>query len=248
MFNNFKEWDYYHTKSFSEIYEEFDSFKSDFEKIPTKMQNAITNSINDSNYTSDEILEVMYFLLVGRYGGSHIAMNNLGQWKNRFFSIIYTNAPIWIKRLVIQEKVRDYSIGSEKVGEGTTTIWNTKKDGTFENVNTPNTTSINTNITNHALNPSTSPSTNSETPLTYIDSQDYEKNTNNRSGIDTTKGNNTDNSISTQKTNLSGFDSILKLQQSIGEENTENFLNKFKPLFIRFLDSQVPYIYFWSKE
>lgn len=74
-------------------------------------------------------------------------------------------------------------------------------------------------IYNTAQNPSTTPSTDSLTELTYIDSQ------------------NTTNYL---KTKLTGYSEYLDL---ITKDETKEFLNKFKDLFIKVVTPQYPLLY-----
>lgn len=56
---------------------------------------------------SVDTVNVIYTLLVARYGNSHITGNDEDLWKKRVAATIFQFAPTWEKRLEIQKKLRE---------------------------------------------------------------------------------------------------------------------------------------------
>ena len=104
MFGNFR------TKRFGEIYEDVDSFLSDYENI------GIPSIISNTNATT------LYYLLYARYGNSTIANFDLNQFKYKLFSIIFQYGPNWEKELQIQSNLR--GLTEDEIREGSRAIYN----------------------------------------------------------------------------------------------------------------------------
>lgn len=128
LYGNFR------TRTFSQIYNNVEAFKEDYKNngIPTII--------------SDESVTTLYYLLYARFANSSIASSDEIQFKYKVFSIIFSYAPSWEKRLEIQKALRN--LKEEDILKGSTAIYNS------------------------AMNPSTVPSTEE---LDYINSQNTTK-------------------------------------------------------------------------
>lgn len=138
----------YSTMTFSDIYPEYDIFLNGItaEGVDIIGYNSIESFKSLSN---NESLKTLYYLMVGRYGNSPIANNDINQFSIKLFSIIFQYGPSWEKRLDIQNKLR--SLTEEELLTGAKSIYN------------------------HALNPSTEPTTNTLNELEYINDQNVAK-------------------------------------------------------------------------
>lgn len=104
-------------------------------------------------YLSNEDLELIWVLLLGRFADSTIKpYNTYGAFQIRFMSKVWQYGPIWKKELDIQNKLRNLSLenGSELFVGGTS-------------------------IHNSAMNPGTAPSTNDIDELNFINTQNTTK-------------------------------------------------------------------------
>ena len=128
LYGNFR------TRTFSQIYNNVEAFKEDYNN------NGIPTTISDESVTT------LYYLLYARFGNSSIASSDETQFKYKVFSIIFSYAPSWEKRLEIQKALRN--LKEEDILKGSTAIYNS------------------------AMNPSTVPSTEE---LDYINSQNTTK-------------------------------------------------------------------------
>lgn len=84
----------YRTRTFSEIYETYDSFYNDWSASPLA-HDEVSNLISK-----------VYYLLYAKYGDSHIASSNETRFKYQLYSTIWEYGPSWKKELEIQEKLR----------------------------------------------------------------------------------------------------------------------------------------------
>lgn len=84
----------YYTRTFGEIFENFDNFLDDY------------NTCGIPAIITRENLTTLFYLLYARYGNSHIASENENQFKYKVFSTIFMYGPTWEKRLEIQAKLR----------------------------------------------------------------------------------------------------------------------------------------------
>lgn len=94
---------------------------------------------------TDASIESTYLLLYSRYGNSVIASSDENRFKYNLYSIMFSYAPTWEKRLDIQKKLRHLT--EEDLQRGSSTIINT------------------------AANPDDEPTTSSLEELTYISGQ-----------------------------------------------------------------------------
>lgn len=166
----------YLTRTFTDIYGTLDKFKEDYEN------NGIRKTI------SDESLELLYYLLYGRYGNSHIASSDENQFGYKLFSVIFMYGPSWEKRLDIQNKVRNLTEDELTTGSKA--------------------------INNRAMNDDSAPSTSSIRELDFINEQN------------------------TQTYIKSKLDAYGLQWDLLATDVTEEFLSKFKKLFITFVSPQ----------
>lgn len=89
----------YFTPTFSEIFPSFETFLAEWNDYPFSQQ--------DINQMSEKYLSLGYYLLLGRYGNSSIASADPIQFKLQLFTIFFTHGPAWVKRLEIQDKIRN---------------------------------------------------------------------------------------------------------------------------------------------
>lgn len=85
----------YRTRTFSEIYPDYDEFLSDAQTGPFA-----------ALYQGGIDIQVLYVLLYARYGNSHISYSDENQFRACLFSIIWQYGPTWQRRVEIQEKLR----------------------------------------------------------------------------------------------------------------------------------------------
>lgn len=142
MYNQFDSLigDDYITETFEDIFPDLETFETEYAKQPESMQNLESAD-----------LEILYNLLMAEYATSHIKSFSVTQFEYKVFSIMFTDGPIWAKRLEVQKAIRDLDITSDDITKGTTAIYN------------------------HAQNPAVTPSTDTLEELTYIDNQNTTK-------------------------------------------------------------------------
>lgn len=185
----------YPTRTFAEIFPTEVDFINEWNAAPfadrTDSQGEPLNAI-PANY-----IQLCYWLLVTRYANSTIASFDENQFKYKVFNIIFTHGPTWIKRLEVQNKIRNLS--EEELTRGSKII------------------------NNSALHPGTDPSTATLEELTAIDQQT----TSNR-----------------KKSVLEAYSSLLALLQV---DVSEEFVDKFKKLFITVVQPNLP-LWYITKE
>lgn len=89
----------YFTPTFSEIFPDYETFRADWLASPFSQQ--------DINQISDQYLALGYYLLLARYGNSSISSRDGVQFKLKVFSIFFTHGPAWVRRLEVQDKIRN---------------------------------------------------------------------------------------------------------------------------------------------
>ena len=125
----------YNTILFTEVWDESESFITDFKgSVFDQMNSFDTNT-----------LELVFGLLYAKYGNNPIANNDVNQFKAKVFSVLFSYGPTWLKRLDIQNKLRELS--DEEITRGGKAIYN------------------------NALNPDGAPATQSLEELSRINSQ-----------------------------------------------------------------------------
>lgn len=188
----------YRQRKFADIYPDFATFKTNY-KIAIPDGFLAQGSGDTQGYSlTDTELTAIYALLLSRYANSTIASSDEGRFMLQVSSIIFQYAPLWLKELDIQVKIRNLSI---------TDI----QKGSFA-------------IHNHAYNPSTAPSTSSLTELTKIDDQ---------------------NTTRYMRSPLEAYGNLIALLQS---DPTEEFLQKFRKLFLKVVEPELPLWYFYNDE
>lgn len=176
----------YSTRSFADIWPTSSDFTTDLAST------ALGASIVSMGVTTAK-QETIWALLFAKYGNSHIASSDETQFLYQIATTIFQYGPTWIKRLDVQDTIRNLSVSDLILGSQS--------------------------INNHAYNPSTAPSTATLEELTTIDDQ------------------------STGKWKKSKMDAYSQLQAILEDDVTGKFLDKFKGLFIRITQPQVPLWY-----
>lgn len=235
----------YRNPKFTNVWDNVDAFMDDYGNvgIPTTISN--------------ESAETLFYLLYGKYGNSTVAASDLTRFKYRLFSIIWQYGPTWEKKLDIQKLVREWQHQDIQLAEtfDTKDTHNISSTGSatssVEGSADTNMTSAGTKLGNYADNPSTEPSTIADTPLTYVNRQDYNKdsatsqtsatNTSTTKGSDNKKEEGTTTHHTTRNRGI--VDSYLALWNLLADDVTEEFLNKFKPLFLKFVQPELPLWY-----
>lgn len=181
----------YITRTFSEIFPTEEAFISEFENCPF----AVFKTAEDQqlNNIPTNYIKLTYWLLLTRYANSSIASSDENQFKYKVFSLMFTHGPTWIKRLEVQNILRNLSEDDLRLGSKI--------------------------INNSAFNPGTEPSTATLDELTAINSQ----NTSNR-----------------KKSVLEAYASLMAL---LDVDVTEDFISRFKPLFLKVVQPNLPLWY-----
>ena len=125
----------YNTILFCDVWDSPESFMTSF----------LSSPLHDSTDVEEKSIPVIFALLSARYGNSPIANEDVNQFENKIFSIIFQYGPSWEKRLDIQKKLRH--ISEEDLLKGGKAIYN------------------------NALNPDGGPATQSLEELPRINSQ-----------------------------------------------------------------------------
>lgn len=174
----------YLNMTFSDVYSSFDEFKEDAEGMAAKLIPV--------DFTNDS-LEILYYLLLAKYGNNSIASSDVNRFKLHLFSIIYQYGGSWQKKVALQTKIRQMKEEDTQIGSR--------------------------EISNHAYNPATPASTAGLEDLQYIDQQ---------------------SSRGHKKSLLEAYAEVSAL---IEEDITENFIERFKSLFLWFVTPQRPLWY-----
>ncbi|MBP5446236.1 MAG: hypothetical protein J6Y28_08710 [Acholeplasmatales bacterium] len=172
----------YNTKRFSEIWEDLDSFKTDYKASPLY---DFELGVSPHNSLTDPNINKLYYLLYARYGNNPIVNFDINQFKFKVFSIIFEYGPNWQKELDIQDKLRGLS--EDQLMEGHFAIYN------------------------QAAHDATAPGTSTTQELEYINNQ---------------------NTTRIKKARLNAYNDLLILLKT---DVTKQFINKFEPLFKKFL-------------
>lgn len=109
----------YITRTFSEIFPTVEDFLNEWQNCPFAAVEAKGEIINNIDYS---YLQLGYWLLISRYADSHIASSNEDLFKYKVFNLFFTHGPTWIKRLEIQNKIRNLS--EEEITTGSKVINN----------------------------------------------------------------------------------------------------------------------------
>lgn len=125
----------YNTILFCDVWESIEDFRESFAE----------SMFYEATDISEKSVPVIFALLAARYGNSPIANEDVNQFKNKVFSIMFQYGPAWEKRLELQKNLRHLS--DEELMRGSKAIYN------------------------HALNPDGAPATKSLEELPRISSQ-----------------------------------------------------------------------------
>lgn len=101
----------YLTKSFSDIFPDFDTVKEAYDLLPSKMK-----------VLSQDDLEFVFMLLMGEYKNSHISSLDEDQFILKFFTKTYEHAPVYLKRTEILKTVRELNM--DEIQQGSTAVYN----------------------------------------------------------------------------------------------------------------------------
>ena len=176
----------YSTKTFAQVYPEYNDFLSDYTQLINLVSGGITPLKSDN-------IQATYYLLYARYGNTPIVNYDETQWKMKVMATIATYGPVWERKKAIQVSLRNLS--EAELLQGAKQIYN------------------------HAYNPSTEPSTQELEELTHINDQ---------------------NVTNSKKSKMEAY-SILWANLHV--DATDEYLNKFKNCFSRFVGDQYPIIY-----
>lgn len=99
-------WGNYRTRTFSEIFDSYETFTDHWDSLPFKEAVAADNID----------MELAYYLLMARYANSHIASLDENRFIFQTFSIIFQYGPYWAKDLKEQAKIRALSIEDFRTG------------------------------------------------------------------------------------------------------------------------------------
>ena len=131
----------YNTKLFSDIWDTSAKFKADYTTYET--------GIGNLNKIDDKYVVLTWQLIASKFGSTPIRSNSVDQFKLAVFSIMVSEAPTWVRRLELQQTVRNLTEADLVAGE--------------------------TSIANRAENPDEAPTTNTMDELTYINVQTTNK-------------------------------------------------------------------------
>lgn len=176
----------YSTKTFTQVYENYEAFKSDYDQLIKLVSGGVLP-------LSEDNVRATFYLLYARYGNTPIVNYDETQFKMKLMSNIATYGPVWEKKKTIQASFRELT--EAELLQGAKQIYN------------------------HAYNPSTEPSTQELEELTHINEQNV---TNNKK---------------------SKMEAYAILWANLHVDATDEFLNKFKNCFSRFVGDQCPIIY-----
>lgn len=95
----------YRTRTFVDVFEDEDSFKT-----------FLTEECGIPCNISETSIQTLFYLLYARYGNSHIASSDENQFKYKVAGIIFQYGPTWQKRLELQSEIRELTISDAKLG------------------------------------------------------------------------------------------------------------------------------------
>ena len=259
----------YDTKLFTDIWDNATDFIYDYTHV------GIPTTISNTNATT------LFYLLYARYGNNPIANYDQTQFKYKLFSIIFQYGPTWEKRLSIQETLRGLQLedlltdgglselfghqgaNSSSKTDSTNSTRTIDNDTTSTGSVTVDTDSDNTDVKNHAFNPSSAPAVDAFSPLTYINQQEAnkaivdgtQKTTNDLAGSSDTTDQVSANGTSTVTGNDSATNQLTRslttgklkayerLLALLDTDVTGEFLTKFRVCFKQFVLPERTWIY-----
>lgn len=101
----------YLTKTFSDIWSDYNSFKKSYDEC------GLTDAL-----LTDNNLKKIYFILTAEYKNSHISNSDETQFTDKFISRVWQYGPLWLKKLEYQENIRNLT--TSELQEGSRNIYN----------------------------------------------------------------------------------------------------------------------------
>lgn len=106
MYQGSSLWGNYRTRTFSEIFDSYETFLEHWDSLPFKEAVAADN-IN---------MELAYYLLMARFANSHIASLDENRFIFQTFSTIFQYGPMWAKDLKTQAAIRALDVEAFRTG------------------------------------------------------------------------------------------------------------------------------------
>lgn len=106
MYQGSSLWGNYRTRTFSEIFDSYETFVEHWDLLPFKKAVAADNID----------IELAYYLLMARYANSHIASLDENRFIFQTFSLIFQYGPMWAKDLKTQAALRALDIDAFRTG------------------------------------------------------------------------------------------------------------------------------------
>lgn len=106
MYQGSSLWGNYRTRTFSEIFDSYETFVEHWDLLPFKKAVAADNID----------MELAYYLLMARYANSHIASLDENRFIFQTFSLIFQYGPMWAKDLKTQANIRALDIEDFRTG------------------------------------------------------------------------------------------------------------------------------------
>lgn len=97
------------TMTFSEIWEDYASFKADYDAL-------IIGFADNTAPLTENCLKSTFYLLYARYGNNPIANSDIGQFKMKILANIYAYGPTWERKQKIQDTLRKLSESDLLIG------------------------------------------------------------------------------------------------------------------------------------
>lgn len=113
MITNSNPYGSYRTPTFSEVWEDAQSFTDAYRVSP----------LNDTSIQNTRLFQ-LYYMLYARYGNSHIANLDENQFKYRVWTLIAQYMPTLLTRQQIQYNLRKLDLNSGDLFEGAKMIYN----------------------------------------------------------------------------------------------------------------------------
>ena len=89
----------YATKTFSQIYSNYEDFKKDYDALITLVSGGVQPLTNAN-------VQATFYLLFAKYGNNPIVNFDITQFKMKLMTVIATYGPVWEKKKAIQKSLR----------------------------------------------------------------------------------------------------------------------------------------------
>lgn len=106
MYQGSSLWGNYRTRTFSEIFDSYETFIQQWDSLPFK-EAVAADQIN---------MELLYYVLMAKYANSHIASLDENRFIFQTFSIIFQYGPYWAKDLKTQKEIRALNLDEFRTG------------------------------------------------------------------------------------------------------------------------------------